>query len=112
MLIAIGVGLVLVLTVATGYFVAQEFADVAIDRTSLRTRAEKGDRAAKRALKVTERLSFVLSGAQLGITLTAILVGFLAEPSLGTGLEQALEYAGLSHTWGAALATISTMFLA
>jgi CBS domain containing-hemolysin-like protein len=112
MLIAIGIGLILVLTVATGYFVAQEFAYVAADRSALRTRAENGDAAARRALQVTNRLSFVLSGSQLGITVTAILVGYLAEPYLGTGIENLLEDAGLSAGISGVLGTVFTIFVA
>ncbi|NUT44246.1 MAG: HlyC/CorC family transporter [Thermoactinospora sp.] len=70
------------LTAATGYFVAQEFAFVAVDRGILRDQAAAGDKSAEKALHVTSRLSFMLSGAQLGITVTALLVGFLAEPAI------------------------------
>jgi CBS domain containing-hemolysin-like protein len=73
--IALGLLLIILLTAATGYFVAQEFGYVAADRGRLRQLADSGDPAAERALKVTGRLSFMLSGAQLGITVTALLVG-------------------------------------
>lgn len=95
MLIVTGFLLVLVVTVVTGYFVAQEFGYVAADRGKLRSEAEQGDQAAIRALKVTERLSFVLSGAQLGITVTALLVGYVAEPFIGEGLSKLLDGAGV-----------------
>jgi len=95
MLIGVGLTLIVVLTVATGYFVAQEFAYVAVDRGRLRALAEDGDAAAKRALTVTSRLSFMLSGAQLGITVTALLAGYVAEPYLGQGLADLLGTAGL-----------------
>ncbi|GID25867.1 hemolysin family protein [Paractinoplanes brasiliensis] len=95
MLIVTGLLLVLVVTVVTGYFVAQEFGYVAADRGKLRSEAEQGDQAAVRALKVTERLSFVLSGAQLGITVTALLVGYVAEPFIGEGLSKLLDGAGV-----------------
>ena len=62
MLIAVGLALVVLLTVATGYFVAQEFAYVSVDRTRLRQLADEGDAAARRALDITARLSFTLSG--------------------------------------------------
>jgi len=94
-LIALGLFLIVALTAATGYFVAQEFAYVAVDRGRLQRLADQGDRAATRALKVTARLSFMLSGAQLGITLTALLVGFFAEPYLGEGLAALLGLTGL-----------------
>ncbi|MGW5054126.1 hemolysin family protein [Actinokineospora sp. NPDC004072] len=95
MLILLGLGTILVLTAATGYFVAQEFAFVAVDRNRLRGAAEAGDKAAERAYRVTERLSFMLSGAQFGITVTALLVGYVSEPFLGSGLAAALGATGL-----------------
>nr|MDT0657066.1 hemolysin family protein [Micromonospora sp. DSM 115978] len=98
MLIALGLLLIIVLTAATGYFVAQEFGYVAVDRGKLQQLADEGDAAAERALKVTGRLSFMLSGAQLGITVTALLVGYVAEPFLGDGLAQLLGGAGVSRS--------------
>ncbi|MDG4802229.1 hemolysin family protein [Micromonospora sp. WMMD980] len=96
MLIIVGLLLITVLTAATGYFVAQEFGYVAVDRGKLKQLADGGDRAAARALEVTGRLSFMLSGAQLGITVTALLVGYVAEPYLGAGLADLLGLAGVS----------------
>ncbi|AGZ45399.1 hemolysin family protein [Actinoplanes friuliensis] len=95
MLILVGLLLVILVTAVTGYFVAQEFGYVAVDRSRLRQEAEGGDKAAQRALEVTERLSFVLSGAQLGITVTALIVGYVAEPFLGEGLADLLGLTGL-----------------
>ncbi|MGW6413608.1 hemolysin family protein [Streptomyces sp. NPDC055055] len=92
----LGLLAVLVLTAGTGYFVAQEFAYVAADRLALAREAEAGDKRAARALTVLERLSFMLSGAQLGITVTGLVVGFLAEPSVSALLRPALEGMGLS----------------
>jgi CBS domain containing-hemolysin-like protein len=86
LLIASGLLVIVVLTVATGYFVAQEFAYMAVDRGRLQQLAEGGSKAADRAYRVTQKLSFMLSGAQFGITVTALLVGYVAEPLLGTGL--------------------------
>ncbi|MFJ7043444.1 hypothetical protein CTU88_39895 [Streptomyces sp. JV178] len=91
----LGLLAVLVLTVGTGYFVAQEFAYVSVDRLALAREAEAGDRRAARALKVLERLSFMLSGAQLGITVTGLVVGFIAEPSVSALLEPALTGIGI-----------------
>jgi CBS domain containing-hemolysin-like protein len=90
-----GLVVVLLITVATGYFVAQEFAYVAVDRSRLKARAEKGDIAAVRALSVTKRTSFMLSGAQLGITVTGLLVGYVAEPLIGRSLGTILGGVGL-----------------
>ncbi|GII23045.1 hemolysin family protein [Planosporangium mesophilum] len=95
MLIIVGLALIVALTAATGYFVAQEFAYVAVDRAKLQQLADGGDEPALRALRVSGRLSFMLSGAQLGITVTALLVGFVAEPYLGAGLAGLLDTAGV-----------------
>ncbi|MGB7450199.1 MAG: hemolysin family protein [Ornithinimicrobium sp.] len=96
MLILGGVLVILLLTVATGYFVAQEFAYVSVERGKLQQLADGGDAAAARALDVTSRLSFTLSGAQFGITLTALLVGYAGEPLMGRGLAEAIGVTGLS----------------
>ncbi|KWX66291.1 hemolysin family protein [Mycobacterium sp. NAZ190054] len=93
--IFIGFLVVLAITALTGYFVAQEFAYMAVDRSRLKARAEAGDGASARALTVTRRTSFMLSGAQLGITVTGLLVGYVAEPLIGRGLEVLLGGAGL-----------------
>ena len=90
----LGLLAVFVLTAGTGYFVAQEFAYVSADRLALAREAEAGDRRAARALKVLERLSFMLSGAQLGITVTGLVVGFIAEPSVSALLGPALSGVG------------------
>ncbi|TDD70131.1 HlyC/CorC family transporter [Actinomadura darangshiensis] len=116
---ALGLPAVLVLTAATGYFVAQEFAFVTADRPALDQRAAEGDRAAARAVRVMGRLSFMLSGAQLGITVTALVVGFIAKPALADLLDPALRAAGVPHAasggvavaLGFVLATVVQMVL-
>jgi CBS domain containing-hemolysin-like protein len=111
-LILAGLLAVVVLTAATGYFVAQEFAYMAVDRGRLRQMSESGDRAAGRALRVTQRLSFMLSGAQFGITLTALLVGYVAEPLLGEGLASVLGFTGLSESARLSLAVVVALVFA
>lgn len=91
----LGLLAVFALTAGTGYFVAQEFAYVSADRLALTREAEAGDKKAARALKVLERLSFMLSGAQLGITVTGLVVGFIAEPSVSALLKPALTGVGI-----------------
>ncbi|KPI09209.1 putative signal transduction protein with CBS domain containing protein [Actinobacteria bacterium OK074] len=102
----LGLLAVFVLTAGTGYFVAQEFAYVSADRLALAREAEAGDRRAARALTVLERLSFMLSGAQLGITVTGLVVGFIAEPSVSALLEPAFSGLGLP---GAAVSALSVV---
>ncbi|MFI1018698.1 hemolysin family protein [Streptomyces sp. NPDC020965] len=108
----LGLLAVFVLTVGTGYFVAQEFAYVAADRLALAREAEAGDQRAARAVKVLERLSFMLSGAQLGITVTGLVVGFLAEPSVSTLLKPALDGLGLSDGAVSAISVVLAFVLA
>jgi CBS domain containing-hemolysin-like protein len=111
MLIALGVLLILLLTALTGYFVAQEFGYVAVDRGKLRRLAEEGDQAAARALAVTGRLSFMLSGAQFGITVTVLLVGYVAEPFVGEGLADLLGAAGVSRAVSLPVSVILVLLL-
>ncbi|WP_424921793.1 hemolysin family protein [Streptomyces sp. wa1] len=115
----LGVLSVFVLTAGTGYFVAQEFAYVSADRLALAREAEAGDRRAARALTVLGRLSFMLSGAQLGITVTGLVVGFIAEPSVSALLRPALSglgipdgaVSGISVVLAFVLATVVQMVL-
>lgn len=117
MLTALGLLAVLGLIAANGYFVAAEFAFVAARRGRLEEAVGEGDRRATVALALRERLSFMLSGAQLGITATSLLVGYVAEPTLGRALAPLVRLAGLpeqavfgvSLTLGFVLATTMQM---
>lgn len=102
----LGILVVLAITAATGYFVAQEFAYMAVDRSRLKARAAAGDATAARALKVTRRTSFMLSGAQLGITVTGLLVGYVAEPLIGDSLGEMLGGVGVPTGVGIAVGTL------
>ncbi|WP_433536379.1 hemolysin family protein [Micromonospora sp. CA-249363] len=70
------------LTAGNAFFVAAEFALVTVDRAEIDRRAAAGDDAARTVRAALRELSFQLSGAQLGITITALLTGYLAEPAL------------------------------
>ena len=95
LLLLLGVVIIVLIIAANGYFVAQEFAYMSVDRARLRARAETGDPSARRALSVTRRTSFMLSGAQLGITVTGLLVGYVAEPLVGRSLGEFLGGVGV-----------------
>ncbi|MGR7002905.1 CNNM domain-containing protein [Yinghuangia aomiensis] len=58
-----------------GMFVAAEFSLITVERSQVEERARDGDRAAGRILKGLRTLSFQLSGAQLGITITSLVAG-------------------------------------
>lgn len=102
----IGVVVVLAITALTGYFVAQEFAFMAVDRSRMGAAAEKGDPAAARVLGVTKRTSFMLSGAQLGITVTTLIVGYVAEPLIGRSLGELLGLASVPQSVGVVVGTV------
>jgi magnesium and cobalt exporter, CNNM family len=106
-----GVLVVLLITAVTGYFVAQEFAYMAVDRSRLGARAAAGDAGAARALRVTKRTSFMLSGAQLGITVTGLLVGYVAEPLIGESIAEVFGWAGVPTAVGIAVGTLLALAL-
>jgi len=104
--------LILAIIAANGYFVAQEFAFMSVDRTKLAARAAEGDAAAARALRVTKRTTFMLSGAQLGITVTGLLVGFVAEPLVGESLGVLLGGTGIDPVVSITIGTVLTLSVA
>ena len=90
----------LFLTAGTFVFVSAEFSLVAIDQAVVEKRAEEGQRGAARVLRATKTLSTQLSGAQVGITLTTILLGYTTQSTIASLLESALGSAGVA--WGLA----------
>lgn len=106
LMLLLGLLVIAVIIIANGYFVAQEFAYMSVDRTQLRARADSGDKKAIRALAITDRTSFMLSGAQLGITVTGLLVGFVAEPLVGQSLGVLLGGVGVPAAVSVAVGTI------
>jgi len=112
LLFLVGTLVILAIIAANGYFVAQEFAYMSVDRTRLAASAAKGDASAKRALAVTRRTSFMLSGAQLGITVTGLLVGFVAEPLVGQSLGVLLGGIGIPTEVGVATGTMLALVAA
>jgi CBS domain containing-hemolysin-like protein len=108
--IGLGVAVVVLITAFTAYFVAQEFAYTTVNRSRLTVRAQAGDAPSDRALAVTRRTSFMLSGAQLGITVTGLLAGYLAEPLIGDGLAELIG-GGVPSSAGVAIgAAVSLIF--
>ena len=104
------------LVVACGLFVAAEFSLTTVDRGSVERAAAAGERGAPGVLKAVRRLTFQLSGAQLGITVTSLVIGMLAQDSLATLLAGPLRDLGMSDGPAHSLALvlgigISTVFL-
>lgn len=70
------------LTAGTALFVAAEFSLTALERSTVDEAARGGDRRSRQVQHAHKTLSFQLSGAQLGITITTLITGYLAEPVL------------------------------
>ncbi len=112
-------GISLALILACGVFGAAEYSLVAVDRTTVEKAVESGDRRARGVLAALRTLSTQLSGAQIGVTLTNLAIGFLAEPALATLLAPPLTALGLPSGWvpvvsvtvAVVVATILTMIL-
>lgn len=107
-----GVLVILLIIAVNGYFVAQEFAYMSVDRNRLSAAAKGGDEAAERALKVTRQTSFMLSGAQLGITVTGLMIGYVAEPMVGEALGTLLGGAGVSPALSISVGTVAALAVA
>jgi CBS domain containing-hemolysin-like protein len=103
------------LTAGNAFFVVAEFGLVTVDRVEIHKRAAEGDRRARTVAEALHELSFQLSGAQLGITITALLTGYLAEPALSRLFTPAIEpLAGdatttIAHALALILATLISM---
>ncbi|MDK0518351.1 hemolysin family protein [Streptomyces sp. ML-6] len=83
------------LILANGFFVAAEFGLVTVERPDAERAAAEGDRRARTVVEALRELSFQLSGTQLGITITSLVVGMLAEPALAQLLDGPLTATGL-----------------
>lgn len=104
------------LSLACGAFVAAEFSLTTVERGELERAAQRGERGAAGALKAVRSLTFQLSGAQLGITVTNLVVGMLSEPSIAKLLAGPLRALGLSQSAASSVALVigtalSTVFL-
>lgn len=110
-------GIALAMVLACGVFVAAEFAFVTVSRTQVERAVDGGVRGAAGVQSALRSLSTQLSGAQVGITLTNLAIGYLAEPSIASLLRGPLAELGLSSgstravSWvvAIALAAVLTM---
>lgn len=81
------IGLVLFLVLLNGYFVASEFALVAIRKTRVEELARKGNVTAKMLQGALDNLDTYISSTQLGITLASLALGWIGEPAIAHFLE-------------------------
>ena len=100
--LALIVGLLLI----NGFFVAVEFAVLASRRPKLEPLAEEGSRSARAALGATRDLNVQLAGAQLGITMASLVLGFVGEPAMAGVVEDVLGPFGLPETAAHAIAFV------
>src|SRR6478752_3610924 len=107
LLVLLGVAL----TAGTAVFVAAEFSFVALDRPQVQRAVDEGDHRSKPVLASLRQLSTQLSAAQVGITLTTLIVGYLAQPSIGSLLFGPLVSLGLSDSMASSLATTLALIL-
>lgn len=105
-------GFGVLLTLGTGLFVASEFSLVNLERSDLEARVERGEPGLGQTIKALKRTSTHLSGAQLGITLTTMLTGFLAEPSLTALLEPVVKPWGLGESVNHGVSLVLSMLIA
>ena len=94
-----GLAFVVVLIVLNGVYVAGEFCLLAVDTSQVDVLAGQGQRRARGVRALLRRLGFHLAGAQLGITLTSLVLGIIAEGTVGRLIEWALG------GWGTSLAS-------
>ncbi|MBH5338216.1 HlyC/CorC family transporter [Streptomyces pactum] len=96
----------LLLTLACAVFVAAEFSLTTVERSDLELATERGERGAESALRAVRGLTFQLSGAQLGITVTGLIIGMLSEPSIAALLTGPVEATGLSRSAASSVALV------
>ncbi|MBO0840238.1 MAG: HlyC/CorC family transporter, partial [Sciscionella sp.] len=104
---------VLALTAAAAMFVAAEYSLTTLERHQVDVHVrDVGDRRALRVRQAHRALSFQLSGAQLGITITTLATGYIAEPAIATLLRGVFTAIGLPDDAAETIALIVALLLA
>lgn len=100
------------LVIGTGLFVASEFAIINLDRVELESRRSSGEKGLDLSIRAVATTATQLSSAQLGITLTVLLTGFVSEPALSRLLYPSLSTLGISAAGTEIFATVLAMTIA
>lgn len=103
---------VAVLIALTAFFVMAEFAIVKIRSTQLQPHIEAGKKSAIAANQVITHLDEYLSACQLGITITALGIGRLAEPTFEKMLHPVIAYFNIGDAMVTTLAIAISFFIA
>ena len=101
-----------VLTLGTAVFVAAEFSLTALERSTVDANARTGGRRDKLIQRAHRTLSFQLSGAQVGISLTTLITGYLAEPLIARLLQPIFAEFALTKNVASGLALALALFIA
>lgn len=83
---------IVILVFLNGFFVAAEFAIVAVRKSRIETLVEEGNKSANRLLEILRELNAYLSASQLGITFASLALGWIGEPAVSALLEQPLSH--------------------
>ncbi|MDQ6526021.1 hemolysin family protein [Nocardioides sp. LHD-245] len=94
-----GVLLAVVLLAANAFFVGAEFALISARRSQIEPRAQAGSRMARITLSAMERVSEMMAGAQLGITICSLGLGAVGEPALAHLIEPLFHELGVPEEW-------------
>ncbi|AMW05451.1 hemolysin family protein [Gemmatimonas phototrophica] len=92
---------VLFLVLLNAFFVAAEFALVAVRRSRIDQMAAEGDRSAVVVQKALSQLDRYISGTQLGITLASLALGWIGEPAVAVVVDKVLAQVGIAPAPGA-----------
>ncbi|MGW3396283.1 hemolysin family protein [Streptomyces hydrogenans] len=79
------------------FFVGGEFSMISVRRSQIEPLAREGDRRARMTLWGLEHISALLATAQLGITVSSLVLGAVAEPAIAHLLEPVFEAAHVPH---------------
>ncbi len=93
--IGIRLGVVLVLVLANAFFVASEFALVAVRRSRIDEMIARGDSGAVRVKAALAHLDRYIAGTQLGITIASLALGWAGEPAIAFLVDRALNVVGV-----------------
>ncbi|WP_006243647.1 hemolysin family protein [Mycolicibacterium tusciae] len=108
----LSIGAIVLLTAGTAVFVAAEFSLTALERSTVESNARSGDRRDHMVRRAHRTLSFQLSGAQVGISITTLATGYLAEPVVGRLIRPGLEAIGVPDRFVGGLALFFAVVIA
>ncbi|MGV0782950.1 hemolysin family protein [Mycolicibacterium sp. XJ775] len=103
---------IVLLTLGTAVFVAAEFSLTALERSTVEANARTGDRRDQLVRRAHRTLSFQLSGAQVGISITTLATGYLAEPVVGELIRPGLDALGVPPNVASGLALFLAILIA